>query len=65
MVGAGSKTGVNVSIMPGVRIGPHSIVGPHVLLSRDLEPNTMLLLDSDNRPVKKSLDPGEGEGRGE
>ena len=65
MVGARSKTGVNVSIMPGVRIGPHSIVGPHVLLSRDLEPNTMLLLDSDNRPVKKSLDPGEGEGRGE
>lgn len=60
IVGAGSKTGVNVSIMPGVRIGPYSVVGPHVLLSRDLEPNTMLLLDGDNRLAKKRLNHGEG-----
>ncbi len=63
IIGAATKIGINVSIMPGVRIGPNSIVGPHVMLRRDLEPNTILLLDSGNRLVKKQLNLGESERR--
>lgn len=55
IVGDGCKTGINVSIMPGVRIGPHSLVGPHVLLQRDLEPNSMALLKDGEGSVKQSL----------
>ena len=39
------KTGVNACLMPGVRVGPHSIVGPNVCLYGDLEPNKTILLD--------------------
>ncbi|MFA4946324.1 MAG: bifunctional sugar-1-phosphate nucleotidylyltransferase/acetyltransferase [Candidatus Micrarchaeia archaeon] len=33
------KTGSNATIMPGVKVGPHSIVGSGVLLYKDLAPN--------------------------
>jgi len=36
------KTGINVSIMPGTKIGPKSIIGPSVCLMEDVEPNTMV-----------------------
>lgn len=36
MIGSDSKIGINASIMPGVRIGPNSIVGSHVCLTKDL-----------------------------
>jgi len=39
------KTGVNSCLLPGVRIGPRSIVGPGVCLYDDLEPNKMILID--------------------
>ncbi len=35
-IGDDSRTGVNVSLMPGVKVGPRSIVGSHACLSRDL-----------------------------
>jgi len=63
IIGANSKTGINVSIMPGVRIGPNSVVGPHVMLRRDLGPNRMVLLDSANRIVEREIGPGEKERR--
>lgn len=53
IIGADSRTGINVSIMPGVRIGPNSIVGPHVMLTHDLEPNRMILLDTHNRVIQR------------
>ena len=55
IVGDGCKTGINVSITPGVRIGPHSIVGPHVLLQRDVEANTMVILVHAEGLVKRAL----------
>ena len=58
IIGADSKTGINVSIMPGVRIGPNSVVGPHVMLRRDLGPNRMILLDSANRLVEREISSG-------
>jgi bifunctional UDP-N-acetylglucosamine pyrophosphorylase/glucosamine-1-phosphate N-acetyltransferase len=43
--GNNSRTGVNVSVMPGVRIGPNSVVGPHVCLMQDLEPDRLILAE--------------------
>jgi len=63
IIGAGSKTGINVSIMPGVRIGPNSVVGPHVMLRRDLGPGRMILLDSDNRLIEREISQGERQRR--
>jgi bifunctional UDP-N-acetylglucosamine pyrophosphorylase/glucosamine-1-phosphate N-acetyltransferase len=39
------KTGSNTTLMPGVKIGPNSLVGPGVLLFTDLEPNKIALQD--------------------
>ncbi len=46
IVGNNCKTGVNVSVMPGIRIGPDSIVGSQVCLMDDLEPDKMVIHDS-------------------
>ncbi len=43
-IGDYCRTGVNAIIMPGVRIGPYSIVGPGVVLYEDLEPYKMILV---------------------
>lgn len=38
IVGAHVKTGINVSIMPGVKIGPYSWIAPSSIVSRDVPP---------------------------
>ncbi len=45
IMGAGSKTGINASVMPGVRIGPGSFVGSHVCLMRDLPGNKLVMME--------------------
>ena len=42
IMGDMSKTGVNVSINPGKRIGPHSLVGPGVIVYSDIKPNIIV-----------------------
>lgn len=49
--GNGVQIGVNVSIMPGIKIGKNSCLGPGVILNEDLEDNTSLL--SIQQQVKK------------
>jgi bifunctional UDP-N-acetylglucosamine pyrophosphorylase/glucosamine-1-phosphate N-acetyltransferase len=39
-IGDFCRTGVNAILMPGCRIGPYSIVGPGVVLNRDVPPRT-------------------------
>lgn len=39
-IGDYCRTGVNAILMPGCKIGPYGIVGPGVVLDRDLPPNT-------------------------
>lgn len=56
IVGSNSKTGINASIMPGMRIGPNSFVGSHVCLMRDLEPNKMILLEPHYRVVEREIE---------
>jgi len=44
IMGDNCKTGINSCTMPGVRVGPNSIIGPGVILNQDLEPNKIILL---------------------
>jgi len=46
IVGRGCRIGVNASLMPGVRVGPDSFVGPQVCLRQDLGANKIALLES-------------------
>jgi len=45
IIGDNCKTGINASVMPGVKIGPDSIVGSHVCLMDDLGPGKMIQLE--------------------
>jgi bifunctional UDP-N-acetylglucosamine pyrophosphorylase/glucosamine-1-phosphate N-acetyltransferase len=46
IIGRGCRIGVNASLMPGVRVGPDSSVGPQVCLRQDLEASKTILLES-------------------
>ncbi len=42
IIGGYVKTGINVSIMPGVKIGSHSIIYPGITVYRDVPPKTVV-----------------------
>ncbi len=42
IIGGYTKTGVNVLIMPGVKIGSYSIIYPGITVYRDVPPNTIV-----------------------
>ena len=46
-IGDYSRTGVNTSLLPGVRIGANCAIAPGVVLGRDLPHNTLLALKQD------------------
>ncbi len=60
IVGRGCRIGVNASLMPGVRVGSDSVVGPQVCLHNDLEANKMVLVASRHQVTdnKTRLDKG-------
>ena len=45
IIGDNCKTGINSCIVPGVKIGPQSIVGPNVHLQEDLNPKKIILVN--------------------
>jgi bifunctional UDP-N-acetylglucosamine pyrophosphorylase/glucosamine-1-phosphate N-acetyltransferase len=55
IMGENCKTGINVSLMPGVKIGPNSIVGPHVMLHKDLGPDKIALLKQGHTLIKNTI----------
>jgi NDP-sugar pyrophosphorylase family protein len=55
IIGDNCKTGVNVSVMPGIKIGPNSIVAPHVCLSEDLPPDTIIQNESVHETVGNKI----------
>ncbi|MFH0889696.1 MAG: sugar phosphate nucleotidyltransferase [Candidatus Aenigmatarchaeota archaeon] len=59
IMGENCKTGSNVTLMPGVRVGPNSVVGPGVVLKEDLEPNKIVFLKQEHAVKENniSLDP--------
>jgi bifunctional UDP-N-acetylglucosamine pyrophosphorylase/glucosamine-1-phosphate N-acetyltransferase len=63
IVGRGCRIGVNASLMPGVRVGPDSFVGPQVCLRQDLGVNKMVLLESQYQVADNETRLGEGKRR--
>ncbi len=55
IIGNNCKTGVNVSVMPGVKIGPNSIVGSHVCLTEELEPDTIIFAELAHKTVRNKI----------
>jgi bifunctional UDP-N-acetylglucosamine pyrophosphorylase/glucosamine-1-phosphate N-acetyltransferase len=45
VIGSHVKTGVNVSIMPGVKIGSYSVIYPGVTVYKDVPPKTVITKD--------------------
>ncbi|HUV73513.1 MAG TPA: bifunctional sugar-1-phosphate nucleotidylyltransferase/acetyltransferase [Anaerolineae bacterium] len=43
IMGPDCKTGCNATLMPGTKVGPHSIVGPGVMLRDDLPPDRIIM----------------------
>jgi len=54
IMGENCKTGINSCTMPGVRIGPNSIIGPGITLHQDLEPNKIILLKEKTYEIKEN-----------
>lgn len=54
IMGENSKVGINSCLMPGVKIGPNSMVGPGAVLFKDIEPNKMLLLKNTYYEIKNN-----------
>ncbi len=57
IIGDNCRIGINVSIMPGIKIGPNSIIGPSVCLMENVDSNTMMGLPTSARPIRKSFHP--------
>lgn len=55
MLGPHCKTGINVSIMPGVRIGANTIVGSHASLTKDVEPDKIVVTESQCRTLSNEI----------
>jgi NDP-sugar pyrophosphorylase family protein len=55
IIGDNCKTGINSGILPGRRVGPNSIVGSHVCLNTDLEPNTIALYQPSIKYTKNDI----------
>jgi bifunctional UDP-N-acetylglucosamine pyrophosphorylase/glucosamine-1-phosphate N-acetyltransferase len=51
-MGSNVKTGINVSFMPGVKVGPNSAIGSEVLVLRDVPANTFLQVRQDLETTK-------------
>jgi bifunctional UDP-N-acetylglucosamine pyrophosphorylase/glucosamine-1-phosphate N-acetyltransferase len=51
VIGDGARTGINVSLMPGIRLGAGCFVGPHVCLNQDLPAGKMALATGDYKVV--------------
>lgn len=45
IIGNNTSIGVNASVMPGVKIGKNSVVGPMTVLKKDLEDNSKIIVE--------------------
>lgn len=48
IIGKNVRIGINVSIMPGIKIGENSFIGPHANLDHDLDPNSYCYIKQDH-----------------
>lgn len=49
VMGDECKTGINVSLMPGIKLGPRSIVGPGTVVKHDVEANQKVFAEQNLR----------------
>jgi bifunctional UDP-N-acetylglucosamine pyrophosphorylase/glucosamine-1-phosphate N-acetyltransferase len=54
IMGTDCKAGINSCIMPGIKVGPNSVIGPGVILTRDLEPNKMIVVNDKSYIIKEN-----------
>lgn len=52
MIGDNVKTGIGTTIMPGVKIGPNSLIGPNINLWNDV-PENSLVIEKQKLEIKK------------
>jgi UDP-N-acetylglucosamine diphosphorylase / glucose-1-phosphate thymidylyltransferase / UDP-N-acetylgalactosamine diphosphorylase / glucosamine-1-phosphate N-acetyltransferase / galactosamine-1-phosphate N-acetyltransferase len=55
IMGDNCRMGINSGVLPGRRIGPNSVVGSHVCLETDLEPDTAVYNRTDREFVKHNI----------
>ena len=55
IIGDNCRTGINVSIMPGIKIGPNAIIGPSVYLTEDVDSNTIIQLSASAQTLRKNV----------
>lgn len=63
IIGDNCKTGINASVMPGIKIGPNSIVGSHVCLTKDLGPNIIIQSEPQYRTQPNPVKPDEAKAK--
>jgi UDP-N-acetylglucosamine diphosphorylase/glucosamine-1-phosphate N-acetyltransferase len=63
IIGDNCKTGVNASVMPGIKIGPNSIVGSHACLTKDLGRGKMIVSEPHYRILPNPVKLGEAKGK--
>jgi UDP-N-acetylglucosamine diphosphorylase/glucosamine-1-phosphate N-acetyltransferase len=63
IIGDNCKIGVNASVMPGIKIGPNSIVGSSVCLTKDLGPGKMIVSEPQYRTLPNPVKLDEAKGK--
>jgi bifunctional UDP-N-acetylglucosamine pyrophosphorylase/glucosamine-1-phosphate N-acetyltransferase len=60
IMGDGVQTGINASLMPGVKVGPGAFVGPGVVVYEDVAPNQMIFARQSlvRKPMKRHVGKG-------
>ncbi len=55
VIGSNVKTGINTSIICGVKIGEGSLIGANTLVNEDISPKTIYYVDFKNNIIKKQI----------
>jgi len=55
-VGKNCRVGINASLMPGVKVGADSFVGPQVCLNENLEANKVILLKTQYQVIDNATE---------
>ena len=55
MIGKDVRIGINVSIMPGIKIGTHSFIGSGIILDKDIPNDSFCIAQASSFEVKKNI----------
>jgi UDP-N-acetylglucosamine diphosphorylase/glucosamine-1-phosphate N-acetyltransferase len=60
-LGDNVKTGINATLMPGIKVGNNCWIGPNVIVYRDLPPNTRIVLKQEIEQEKLEEETGKNQ----